>query len=294
MSAQAGTRRRNRTGGVQSGDRPFGRRGPGGGIGRMVNWLVCRFADRPIGRLLRSPTAVRQPNRRGDRRVRSCDERNERAPKDGGASRNSLRRGRARRAAAKAGLARQPEAIRAKRRARATACALIERRRIPRARPNAERAPACGEGTHAARSWRAPRPPASGASHRVLARRLFRFLRVLVMGVAGGRGRERVVFGVAGRVGGRFRQRRRMVGHGNGRIAVNAEDRRARAGFVFRYRQSGARLLARRQSCGGVCRSARVSMSRSTAGSATSTSAGGAAASTARAPVSPSSVASAS
>lgn len=81
------------------------------------------------------------------------------------------------------------------------------------------------------------------------------------------------------------------------RISVDAEDRRGAPGSssVIGNRACICRSdMAPLQSRGGACRSARVSMSRSTAGSVTSTSAGGAAASSARAPVSPSSAASAS
>lgn len=81
------------------------------------------------------------------------------------------------------------------------------------------------------------------------------------------------------------------------RISVDAEDRRGAPGSssVIGNRACICRSdMASLQSRGGACRSARVSMSRSTAGSVTSTSAGGAAASSARAPVSPSSAASAS
>ncbi|CAJ3212712.1 Uncharacterised protein [Burkholderia pseudomallei] len=83
------------------------------------------------------------------------------------------------------------------------------------------------------------------------------------------------------------------------RISVDAEDRRGAPGSSSVIGNRACICICRSdmaplQSRGGACRSARVSMSRSTAGSVTSTSAGGAAASSARAPVSPSSAASAS
>lgn len=81
---------------------------------------------------------------------------------------------------------------------------------IPAACPKAGRARRLAEEAACARS------PEPYGSHRVLARRFLRFLRVLVMVMAGRWGRARLVFGVAGRVGGRFRQRRGVVGHGVG------------------------------------------------------------------------------
>ncbi|CFT63958.1 Uncharacterised protein [Burkholderia pseudomallei] len=81
---------------------------------------------------------------------------------------------------------------------------------IPAACPKAGRARRLAEEAACARS------PEPYGSHRVLARRFLGFLRVLVMVMAGRWGRARIVFGVAGRVGGRFRQRRGVVGHGVG------------------------------------------------------------------------------
>lgn len=81
---------------------------------------------------------------------------------------------------------------------------------IPAACPKAGRARRLAEEAACARS------PEPYGSHRVLARRFLGFLRVLVMVMAGRWGRARLVFGVAGRVGGRFRQRRGVVGHGVG------------------------------------------------------------------------------
>lgn len=81
---------------------------------------------------------------------------------------------------------------------------------IPAACPKAGRARRLAEAAACARS------PEPYGSHRVLARRFLGFLRVLVMVMAGRWGRARIVFGVAGRVGGRFRQRRGVVGHGVG------------------------------------------------------------------------------
>lgn len=81
---------------------------------------------------------------------------------------------------------------------------------IPAACPKAGRARRLAEEAACARS------PEPYGSHRVLAWRFLGFLRVLVMMMAGRWGRARLVFGVAGRVGGRFRQRRGVVGHGVG------------------------------------------------------------------------------
>ncbi len=171
---------------------------------------------------------------------------------------------------------------------------------------------------------------AGGRSNGILARRPVRLLRIVVM-VARRRRRQRIVFRIPVRIRRRLGHRSRVVGHGALVRFVTAAARRPRLVFVLRYRQSRARLqrdssngrreprtaccarrraVARRVSGtgrhgrrtaprGGIAaraqrRSAGVSTSRRTPGSSTSSSLTGAVLNSARAPVSPSSAASAS
>lgn len=174
---------------------------------------------------------------------------------------------------------------------------------------------------------------AGGRSNGILARRPVRLLRIVVM-VARRRRRQRIVFRIPVRIRRRLGHRSRVIGHGALVRFVTAAARRPRLVFVLRYRQSRARLQrdssnGRREpraasclrafvsSCGRAAgvwcrpacapcgtawraavraqrRSAGVSTSRRTPGSSTSSSLTGAVLNSARAPVSPSSAASAS
>lgn len=169
-----------------------------------------------------------------------------------------------------------------------------------------------------------------GRSNGILARRPVRLLRIVVM-VARRRRRQRIVFRIPVRIRRRLGHRSRVIGHGALVRFVTAAARRPRLVFVLRYRQSRARLqrdssngrreprAAYRARCRAVVRpvsgagrhgrrtarrggavaraqrrSAGVSTSRRTPGSSTSSSLTGAVLNSARAPVSPSSAASAS
>lgn len=171
---------------------------------------------------------------------------------------------------------------------------------------------------------------AGGRSNGILARRPVRLLRIVVM-VARRRRRQRIVFRIPVRIRRRLGHRSRVVGHGALVRFVTAAARRPRLVFVLRYRQSRARLqrdssngrrepraasclrvvVRSRGRCRPACaavrhgtawraaaraqrRSAGVSTSRRTPGSSTSSSLTGAVLNSARAPVSPSSAASAS
>lgn len=173
---------------------------------------------------------------------------------------------------------------------------------------------------------------AGGRSNGILARRPVRLLRIVVM-VARRRRRQRIVFRIPVRIRRRLGHRSRVIGHGALVRFVTAAARRPRLVFVLRYRQSRARLqrdssngrrepraalclrvvvrsrgrcpvqagmcavrhgTARRAAARAQRRSAGVSTSRRTPGSSTSSSLTGAVLNSARAPVSPSSAASAS
>lgn len=101
-------------------------------------------------------------------------------------------------------------------RRRETSCAVAPAHVVPRRGCIPAACPKAGRARRLAEEVACARSSEPYGSHRVLARRFLGFLRVLVMVMAGRWGRARLVFGVAGRVGGRFRQRRGVVGHGVG------------------------------------------------------------------------------